>query len=69
MDRTLLTSRAEHIGEPPGLCPRPPPGPDLHAKLRPMGGDLLWEPPAELVERAVMTRFMRAQGIDDYDAL
>ena len=34
-----------------------------------MRGDLLWEPPAELVERAVMTRFMRAQGFDDYDAL
>ena len=34
-----------------------------------MRGDLLWEPPAELVERAVMTRFMRAQGFDSYEAL
>ena len=34
-----------------------------------MRGDLLWEPPAELVERAVMTRFMRAQGIEGYDEL
>jgi acetoacetyl-CoA synthetase len=30
---------------------------------------LLWEPPAELVERAVMTRFMRERGFADYDAL
>jgi acetoacetyl-CoA synthetase len=30
---------------------------------------LLWEPPPELVERAVMTRFMREHGYDDYDAL
>jgi acetoacetyl-CoA synthetase len=29
----------------------------------------LWEPPAELVEGATMTRFMRAQGFDDYAAL
>jgi acetoacetyl-CoA synthetase len=31
--------------------------------------DPLWEPPAELVENATMTRFMRTQGFDDYDAL
>ena len=30
---------------------------------------LLWEPPAELVERAVMTRFMHAQGREDYHDL
>ena len=30
---------------------------------------LLWEPPAELVERAVMTRFMREHAFADYDAL
>jgi acetoacetyl-CoA synthetase len=30
---------------------------------------LLWEPPGELVERAVMTRYMRERGFDDYDAL
>ncbi len=30
---------------------------------------LLWEPGAELVERAVMTRFMRERGFADYDAL
>ena len=30
---------------------------------------LLWEPPPDLVERAVMTRFMREHGCDDYDAL
>jgi acetoacetyl-CoA synthetase len=29
----------------------------------------LWTPPAELVERAVMTRFMRAQGHASYEAL
>jgi acetoacetyl-CoA synthetase len=29
----------------------------------------LWEPPSELVERAVMTRFMREHGHDDYDGL
>jgi acetoacetyl-CoA synthetase len=29
----------------------------------------LWEPPPDLVERAVMTRFMREQGHEDYDAL
>jgi acetoacetyl-CoA synthetase len=30
---------------------------------------LLWEPPSELVENAVMTRFMRERGFDDYHAL
>ena len=30
---------------------------------------LLWEPPPELVERAVMTRFLREHGFDDYEAL
>jgi acetoacetyl-CoA synthetase len=30
---------------------------------------LLWEPPAEMVERAVMTRFMREHGYAGYDAL
>jgi acetoacetyl-CoA synthetase len=30
---------------------------------------LLWEPPAELVERAVMTRFMRERGFGDYHEL
>jgi acetoacetyl-CoA synthetase len=30
---------------------------------------LLWEPPAELVERATLTRFMRAQGHEDYESL
>jgi acetoacetyl-CoA synthetase len=30
---------------------------------------LLWEPPSEVVERAVMTRFMRERGFDEYDAL
>ncbi|MGZ5346942.1 MAG: acetoacetate--CoA ligase [Solirubrobacterales bacterium] len=30
---------------------------------------LLWEPPPDLVERAVMTRFMREHGCDVYDAL
>ena len=30
---------------------------------------LLWEPPGELMERAVMTRFMRERGFEDYHAL
>jgi acetoacetyl-CoA synthetase len=30
---------------------------------------LLWEPPQELVERAVMTRFMRSRGFEDYHAM
>jgi acetoacetyl-CoA synthetase len=30
---------------------------------------LLWEPPAQMVERAVMTRFMRAYGHRTYDEL
>ncbi len=30
---------------------------------------LLWEPPPALVQRAVMTRFMRERGFDEYDAL
>ncbi len=30
---------------------------------------LLWEPPAEMVERAVMTRFMRERGHGSYDEL
>jgi acetoacetyl-CoA synthetase len=30
---------------------------------------LLWEPPAELVERAVMTRYMRERGFSTYDEL
>jgi acetoacetyl-CoA synthetase len=30
---------------------------------------LLWEPPPALVERAVMTRFMRERGFHEYDAL
>jgi acetoacetyl-CoA synthetase len=30
---------------------------------------VLWEPPAELIENAVMTRFMRERGFDDYHAL
>ena len=30
---------------------------------------LLWKPPPELVERAVMTRFMRERGHADYEAL
>ena len=36
-----------------------------------MRGDLLWEPPAELVERAVMTKYMRSlnRGFTTYDEL
>jgi acetoacetyl-CoA synthetase len=34
-----------------------------------MQGDLLWEPPAALRERAVMTRFMRERGFADYREL
>jgi len=30
---------------------------------------LLWEPPAELVERAVMTRYMRERGYENYEDL
>jgi acetoacetyl-CoA synthetase len=30
---------------------------------------LLWEPPAELVERAVMTRYMRERGYESYEDL
>jgi acetoacetyl-CoA synthetase len=30
---------------------------------------LLWEPPAELVERAVMTRYMRERGLGSYEEL
>jgi len=30
---------------------------------------LLWEPPAEMVERAVMTRYMRERGFDGYHDL
>ena len=30
---------------------------------------LLWEPPAEMVERAVMTRYMREHGHTTYDEL
>jgi acetoacetyl-CoA synthetase len=30
---------------------------------------LLWEPPAELVERAVMTRYMRERGLSTYEEL
>ena len=30
---------------------------------------LLWEPPAELVERAVMARYMRERGFDSYEDL
>src|ERR687897_3092851 len=30
---------------------------------------LLWEPPAEMVERALMTRFMRERGHASYDEL
>jgi acetoacetyl-CoA synthetase len=30
---------------------------------------LLWEPPAEMVERAVMTRYMRERGFSTYDEL
>jgi acetoacetyl-CoA synthetase len=30
---------------------------------------LLWEPPAEMVERAVMTRYMRERGVGSYDDL
>jgi acetoacetyl-CoA synthetase len=30
---------------------------------------LLWEPPAELVERAVMTRYMRERGLGTYEEL
>jgi acetoacetyl-CoA synthetase len=30
---------------------------------------LLWEPPAELLERAVMTRYMRERGFEDYESL
>ena len=30
---------------------------------------LLWEPPAEMVERAVMTRYLRERGKGDYDEL
>jgi acetoacetyl-CoA synthetase len=30
---------------------------------------LLWEPPAELTERAVMTRYLRERGFDRYDEL
>jgi len=32
-------------------------------------GDLLWEPPAELLEGAKMARFMRARGFSTYDEL
>ena len=32
-------------------------------------GTLLWEPPAEMVERAVMTRYMREHGHATYDEL
>jgi acetoacetyl-CoA synthetase len=32
-------------------------------------GTLLWEPPAEMVERALMTRYLREQGKRDYDEL
>ncbi len=32
-------------------------------------GDLLWEPPAELVERSNLTAFMRKRGFETYDAL
>ena len=31
--------------------------------------DILWRPPPEVVERANVTRFMRAHGIRDYDEL
>jgi acetoacetyl-CoA synthetase len=34
-----------------------------------MRGDLLWEPPASLVERATLTAFMRERGFADYPAL
>jgi acetoacetyl-CoA synthetase len=34
-----------------------------------MRGDLLWEPPAALVERSTITAFMRERGFDDYRAL
>jgi acetoacetyl-CoA synthetase len=30
---------------------------------------LLWEPPPEMVERAVMTRYMRERGFADYESL
>jgi acetoacetyl-CoA synthetase len=30
---------------------------------------LLWKPPAEMVERAVMTRYMRERGVETYDEL
>jgi acetoacetyl-CoA synthetase len=32
-------------------------------------GTLLWEPPAEMVERTVMTRYLRERGKGDYDEL
>jgi len=32
-------------------------------------GDLLWEPPAELLEGSKMARFMRARGFSTYDEL
>src|SRR3954452_6755879 len=34
-----------------------------------MSGDLLWEPSDERVEGAVMTRYMRERGFDDYESL
>src|SRR3954466_8277326 len=34
-----------------------------------MSGDLLWEPSDERVEGAVMTRYMRDRGFDDYESL
>ncbi len=30
---------------------------------------LLWEPPPAMVERAVMTRFLRERGFHDYDGM
>src|ERR687891_2706335 len=35
----------------------------------PLMPTLLWEPPAEMVERALMTRYMREQGKRDYEEL
>src|SRR3954452_828247 len=34
-----------------------------------MSGELLWEPSEERKERAVMTRYMRERGFDDYESL
>jgi acetoacetyl-CoA synthetase len=41
----------------------------MMARVVPLVPTLLWEPPAEMVERAVMTRFMREHGHRSYEEL